>query len=884
MAFGSSSIRTFTSGALAACVSASVLVGLSTPASAAALSSPVCPAGTSISVTTPQGLYDATTCGVGKTVTLATDIDMTGYTGWVPQVFGGTFDGNGKTVSGLAISTTTTDAGFFDTLDSATVSNLTLSGISVSQSQAFSGSAIGAVGALAAQSVNSTVTNTVVSGSSAVSTVNVYAGGLIGSASGTGSIASSSSSATVTQTTNNNPLGVGGLVGNSAVAISGSSASGNVTGQQRVGGLVGVASAGVSNSSATGRVTGTNAAGGSTGGLIGIASSTISNSYYAGPVVTAPTYSVSGYADTGGLVGVATGAISNAYATGTVYGCNKVGGLVGNSGAGGSVTDSYTTNGSVTSYAGCVNFGGLVGYQAANITRSYSTMSIRASTGAATTNAGGLVGYASSGATAMSFASGAVEGKGTVGGLIGALAGGSVTDAFASGAVIGTGNVGGLVGARTSGTATNSYAIGAVSLSSGTASSIGGLFGGGSAGPAASFWDTATTGQATSAGGAGAVGKSTAQMKSYSTFDTAGWSIYDGWEAVATKTWGICTDNGYPFLRWYQTTDPSCPSSGGGGSGGGGGTGGGSSTPTPTPTPTASATPSTEPTVAPSTPDSPLGPMTIPDDPATGVVDGKLREGASVLLVNGSTAPMAVKPDRNVDPRGLDLAATGFTMWIAGRGDINDPLGLTPKSALILQSERSAQGRVKKITPYAETRGTGFKPNSQIELWLLPSTRVGTIDVDGKGNFAGRVDIPKMLTLGGNTLQANGYTPDGVVRSVSLGIDVIARQLGVKRSTAITYFAAGSAKLTDAAKRSLDRFALGVPKTAKGIRVNVTGFVQPTVFTGNDRSLSAARAKVVSAYLRGKGLKGAYVVSGKGRAMQTGATARRVVSVAAYWK
>lgn len=313
-------------------------------------------------------------------------------------------------------------------------------------------------------------------------------------------------------------------------------------------------------------------------------------------------------------------------------------------------------------------------------------------------------------------------------------------------------------------------------------------------------------------------------------------------------------------------------------SGGGGGGGGGSSTPTPTPAPSTTATP------APTQPAAPLGPILVPNDSAAGASNGTVAEGGAVLLVDGRQTAMTVSPDALVNPTGLNLTSSGFTMWIAGRGDINDPLGLTPKSALILQSEQGTATRAKKITPYAELRGTGFRPGSDIQVWMLPQTLVGTVQVDAKGDFSSNVDIPRLLSLGANTLQANGYTPDGIVRSVSLGIDVIARQLGAKHSTAITYFAAGSSRLTLQAQRSLTQLARSIPKSAKGVRVNVTGFVQPTSYSGNDKSLSTARARAVSQYLRTRGLSGTYTVSGKGKALQRGPSARRVVSVVAYWK
>ncbi|HPS02227.1 MAG TPA: GLUG motif-containing protein [Candidatus Sumerlaeota bacterium] len=53
------------------------------------------------------------------------------------------------------------------------------------------------------------------------------------------------------------------------------------------------------------------------------------------------------------------------------------------------------------------------------------------------------------------------------------------------------------------------------------------------------YWDVETSGQATSAGGAGAVGKTTAEMKRQASF--AGWDF--------TNVWGIAEDLTYPYLQ-----------------------------------------------------------------------------------------------------------------------------------------------------------------------------------------------------------------------------------------------------------------------------------------------------------------------------------------------
>jgi hypothetical protein len=189
---------------------------------------------------------------------------------------------------------------------------------------------------------------------------------------------------------------------------------------------------------------------------------------------------------------------------------SRVGGLVGLIGtSGGTVSNCYTT-GRVTGYS---YVGGLVGRSFGNITECYSTCIVNG-----TNNfIGGLVGYQSygsyEGVITSCYAAGAVDGNDSVGGLVGWCFGGAVTKCYSAGLVNGTTNVGGLVGTG-GGTINNS------------------------------FWDVNSSGQTTSDGG---TGKTTPEMKTESTFTSAGWdfSYTDGNDAV----WYMAVE-GYPILTW----------------------------------------------------------------------------------------------------------------------------------------------------------------------------------------------------------------------------------------------------------------------------------------------------------------------------------------------
>jgi len=221
---------------------------------------------------------------------------------------------------------------------------------------------------------------------------------------------------------------------------------------------------------------------------------------------------VTGYDNTGGLVGKNEGTVSNSYATCRVIGNYNVGGLVGkNDNSEGTVSDSYAT-GNVT---GANNVGGLVGWNREGImNNSYATGRVTGNN-----NVGGLVGK--NGDTASnSYATGRVTGNDNVGGLVGRNDNtGSVSDSYSTGSVTGSTHVGGLMG-RNPGTESNS------------------------------FWDTETSGQAGSAAG---IGKTTAQMKDFGTFDGVGWDIIDVDDADDRNTdyiWNIVDTMTYPFLSW----------------------------------------------------------------------------------------------------------------------------------------------------------------------------------------------------------------------------------------------------------------------------------------------------------------------------------------------
>ncbi len=157
-----------------------------------------------------------------------------------------------------------------------------------------------------------------------------------------------------------------------------------------------------------------------------------------------------------------------------------------------------------------------------------------------TNSIGALVG-GNKGAVYNSYSTGAIHGDNFSGGLIGVSAGGIISNSYSTCSVSANlvpCGIAGLIGYCQNGAnVSNSFAAG---LLTGT-----GLLNGLNSGDnnftiTNCFWDTETTGTSTSAGG---TGKTTAEMKTESTFTDAGWDFNTVWVINGTD------NNGYPFLQ-----------------------------------------------------------------------------------------------------------------------------------------------------------------------------------------------------------------------------------------------------------------------------------------------------------------------------------------------
>ncbi len=166
---------------------------------------------------------------------------------------------------------------------------------------------------------------------------------------------------------------------------------------------------------------------------------------------------------------------------------------------------------------GSTSSGILIGANQGAVVACYTTGKLQASN-----NGGGLAG-ANLGTISASYSTAYVNGNGavqsTVGGLVGYQQSGAISESYSTGRVARTapsGNTGGLIGNLAAGAISNSY------------------------------WDTSTSGQTTSAGGSGAVGKTTRQLQSVTSYT----GIYANWNTNLDGVTG--NDNPWAFGNKMQ--------------------------------------------------------------------------------------------------------------------------------------------------------------------------------------------------------------------------------------------------------------------------------------------------------------------------------------------
>jgi phosphodiesterase/alkaline phosphatase D-like protein/outer membrane protein OmpA-like peptidoglycan-associated protein len=179
--------------------------------------------------------------------------------------------------------------------------------------------------------------------------------------------------------------------------------------------------------------------------------------------------------------------------------------------------------------------------------------------------------------------------------------------------------------------------------------------------------------------------------------------------------------------------------------------------------------------------------------------------------------------------------------------------------------------------------GSGFKPNSLVLVSLFSEPiMVGNIATDANGAFDASLPIRDYGLVGLHTIQVNGYTPEGQVRSANLPVIF---QVTTTKSLGATYsFNPDSSAITAKTLTAIKAFLKKVPKGATNIKVGSIGYIYSASakVSKAEVALSQARAAAIVAQFKKLGLKASFKVFGAGRSLPGNPTPRRVDVAVTY--
>ena len=267
--------------------------------------------------------------------------------------------------------------------------------------------------------------------------------------------------------------------------------------------------------------------------------------------------------------------------------------------------------------------------------------------------------------------------------------------------------------------------------------------------------------------------------------------------------------------------------------------------------------PVVDPAAPPKEAEKPKAPVTTP------LVEIKPTEFTKPILTTGGKTDEVVVVKENDEKTGYVVAAADWSIAISSTTKFVQ--GTTQDTTARVVIERG-----NSVT----TNGTGFKPNSQVDVWVY-STPIwlGAVITDEVGNFTTTLPMPAALPEGDHTFQAQGLTPDDIARAAAVPITLVPKTTtpvavkSFKKLKFSVFYPMDSFILTDKEKRTVKRKVQAALKSAPNrtkFKVSIVGWVQPTRVSPHIQYLSDGRANAVRKYMQALGLKGKYILNAPG--------------------
>lgn len=237
----------------------------------------------------------------------------------------------------------------------------------------------------------------------------------------------------------------------------------------------------------------------------------------------------------------------------------------------------------------------------------------------------------------------------------------------------------------------------------------------------------------------------------------------------------------------------------------------------------------------------PTAPVTVPS------------VGSAVVTVNGRDIP-------------VNTRKTTTGTWRVSAPDFS--LEFTPVADAVAEQAQF----ICPAGSWVQIDGDGFAPGATVSAYLF-STRLrsgsddaavlgrGTVQSDGSVQV--RADVPRGTDLGRFTLQVSGLGPDGAVRVVNMGMEVVAGAPVIvkERTAAAAFFSGGSARFSSPGKARLRSLVASLPLDRGEVRINVSAVATSREDFDANLTLATQRARKIQALLDRRGVDGAVTVT-----------------------
>lgn len=270
-------------------------------------------------------------------------------------------------------------------------------------------------------------------------------------------------------------------------------------------------------------------------------------------------------------------------------------------------------------------------------------------------------------------------------------------------------------------------------------------------------------------------------------------------------------------------------------------------------------------------------PVVAPTKPATAPDTKTVTTPAPAVILQTGGKSETITIRANEEKTGIIVSAADWSLAIKSttqfvQGNVQDT------------SARVVIEKGNTVT----TSGTGFKPFSQVDVWVYSTpTWLGAVMTDQFGNFTTTLPMPNALPEGDHTFQAKGQTPDSTERIAAIPITLVPATIVNKPGSMRfeVYFAMNGVAISSSERANIVRMIkIAKSKIASGakITVEISGWVQPNPRPGAIKYLSTKRAKNVRDVVKSLGLGGSYTLKFPGLANDNIPTARHA-SVEIKW-